>query len=89
MIFEVNLSENELKVLRYDIVDIQEWLTNFVKTKIRVIANQIIWEKTDRRPDKMTDEEKLELIKTLNIETAEERNKKFEEEIIKGISTQG
>ncbi len=87
MIFEINLSENELKVLRYDIVDIQEWLMNFVKTKIRVIANQIIWEKTDRRPDKMTDEEKLELIKTLNIETAEERNKKFEEEMTKGIST--
>ena len=68
--YNIEISEDNRKILHSDIVDIQKWLQNFVDNKIRQTCDNLIVEHTDRQPKKMTKDEKRALLKNLKIPRA-------------------
>jgi len=70
----VTLSDEEEKALLTNMVSIQEWLDNAIQHKAAVIIDRIIEKNTDKQPRKMEKQNKLDLIKSMTLETAVERN---------------
>ena len=71
------LSQEEEKALLSDMVSIQEWIDNAIHNKARQCIDKIIHDYTDKRPDKLTGQEKAAIIKNAKIETAAERTKRI------------
>ena len=73
----INITEDEEKILKTDIADIEEWLNNFVRVKINSLCHRYILEMTDKRPDRMSYEDKIKEVVKLNIKSAIEKNKEI------------
>lgn len=71
MEYTITLSEEEEKALLTDMISIQEWITNSIKNKARQMIDKICLEHSDKQPQKMTPEEKLQLVKDTTLETAQ------------------
>lgn len=69
------------KALLTDMVSIQEWLNCAVYNKIRKVVDRIVKRITDKQPEKMSMEEKLEIIRNTKIESAAEKNARYEAEM--------
>ena len=76
--YTVTLSAEEEKALLTDMISIQEWLDNAIHNKARQCIDAILWEYSNRNPNKMSSGEKGQLITSLALETAAERQAKSE-----------
>ena len=84
------LTDEEEKALLTDMVDIAEWVENFLRNKVRQVMDRIIEEHTEYNPRRFTPERKREIIASLELKTALERNRELEEELrreIEGVRT--
>jgi len=72
----VNITDEALKVLEWDIDNVQGWLENFVSEKVRRCSDEIVVKEklSKKNPSEMNITEKLELIKSSNIISAKEKN---------------
>lgn len=78
---QFTLTDEEVKALETNMVSIYEWIKNAIFNKARVVTNQIILEKTNYNPKKLSVAEKGLIIKDLTLETAVARNARIEAEI--------
>ena len=69
MLIEVSITDEQYRVLTYEIVNPQEWLQAIVESKIHFALEKIIHEKTDFRSDRLSDTEKLGITKDLTLKT--------------------
>ena len=79
--FTVIINDTEEKALLTVMVDIQEWLQNAISNRARKAIDTIITEQTDRQPKKMDKATKEQLIQTMVLKTAVEKNAEFEKEL--------
>ena len=79
--FTVEINDAEEKALLTDMISIQGWLDNAIHEKARRTINIIVSKISDRQPKKMAVEDKHEIIRQANLETAAERNIRLEAEI--------
>lgn len=78
--YPVKINAEEEKALLTDMISIQEWITNAIKNKARQMIGLIVANHTDRNPKNLTWDEKLEIIRSLDLETAAERQAREESE---------
>lgn len=78
--FTVTVSEEELRALEWDIVDVQEWIQNAISNKARQCVDAVITKYTDKQPNKLSVEDRLSLIGQLSFESAAKRQKELEAE---------
>ena len=79
------LTDEEEKALLTDMVDIAEWVENLLRNKARQVMDRIIEEHTEYNPRKLDPDRKREIIAGLELKTALERNKEFEEEMAESL----
>jgi len=73
--YRIVLTPEEEKALLTDMISIQEWIENAIKNKARQCIDEIV-ERSGLGSQYTPLEKKLEIIKSLKLETAEERSKK-------------
>lgn len=78
----ITFNDAEEKVLLTDMVSIQEWLDNAGHNKARRLIDSIVGEKTDKQPKKIPVEEKYQIIRDAQLETAVERNARLAAELL-------
>lgn len=71
----LNLDNDELVVLEHVIVDVEEWLTNIVKDKIRKSLDRVVLNNTRYRPETMSLNEKRDLVDSVTLTSAKDRLK--------------
>lgn len=76
--FTITISDEEKKALLVDMISIQEWIENSIHNKARQIIDRIVLENSDKQPNKITLEEKLQIVKDTPLETVQEWHDKFE-----------
>ncbi len=79
------LTDEEEKALLTDMEDIYKWVKNLVENKVRQVMDRIIEEHTEYNPRRLTPERKREIIASLELKTAVERNRELEEEMLREI----
>ena len=79
------LTDEEEKALLTDMEDIFLWVKNLVENKVRQVMDRIIEEQTEYNPRRLTPERKREIIASLELKTALERNRELEEEMLREI----
>ncbi len=79
-IISIEITNEQEKALLSDMVSIEEWLNNFVQVKANQCACEIINKTSDRQAHKLPETEKWQIIQGLEIETAQQRNEKAEQE---------
>ena len=77
------LTDEEEKALLTDMEDIFSWVKNLVENKVRQVMDRIIEEQTEYNPRRLTPERKREIIASLELKTAVERNAELEAEMLK------
>lgn len=70
----VQITLEEEKALLTNIISIQGWLDNAIHEKARRVIDSVITENTDRQPKKMSVEDKHEIVSSMTLQTAVERN---------------
>lgn len=80
--FTITLSDEEEKALLTDMKSIQEYLENAIFSKARRCIDNIVETVSDKRADRMTVEEKKDIVRTAEVETAVERGEKLFHESI-------
>ncbi|MBA7597119.1 hypothetical protein ES703_04114 [subsurface metagenome] len=81
MEYTITLSPEEEKALLTDMISIQEWLDNAIHNKARQCIDVIVEQHSDRQPKKLPLEEKLRVVREAKVESATERQAKFEAEM--------
>ena len=76
-----SLSDEEERILLVDMVDIAEWIENLVRNKIRQVIDRLIEQHTPYNPRRLSREEKLKIIASLDLKTAAERQAELEAEM--------
>lgn len=71
--YTIKLTAEEYKVLEWQLVNPEEWITTAIKNKINKSQERMLLELTDKRPEKLTQEEKETLIKNSILKTRVER----------------
>ena len=79
--FVVELNDAEEKALLTDMLSVQDWIDNAVHNKARQCMDTVVEKVTDRRAKKISVEEKLQIIRDAQVESAVERNARFEAEL--------
>ena len=74
------INAEEQKALLTDMISIEEWIENAIHNKARQVIDLIVSNHADRNPKSLTREEKLEIIRNLDLETAAERQARLESE---------
>lgn len=78
---EETLSDEEVKASLTDMVSIPEWTVNAIKEKARRTIDIICDKLSDKKLSAMTKEEKYELIRDTELETAVERQARLDAEL--------
>ena len=73
MKFEVELSDEEIKALETDMMSVQDWLNNAIHNKARQCIDAIAQAYSDKQPKKITEQEKLEIVRHAKVKSAAER----------------
>ena len=77
--YTVEISDGENRVLESWLggeTEIQEWVQHALKNKARKRLDATIEEVTDRNPKKLTEQEKIDLIKDVLLPTRAERDER-------------
>lgn len=77
--YTVTLTSEQKKALEWNIVDIQDWLDNFVNDKARKCMDRIVEQESQYQSDKITDTQKYQIVRDANIDTAAERQQEAED----------
>lgn len=76
------INHEEEKALLTDMISIEEWVENVIHNKARQVIDLIVSNHANRNPKTLTWEEKLEIIRNLDLETAAERQARIEAEML-------
>lgn len=72
-IFTVTVSDEDYKVLQWQLVTPDQWVIDAVTNKISVSKERMLLELTDKRPEKLTEQEKKNLIDNSTLKTRKEK----------------
>jgi len=78
--FTVTVSDQELKALEWDIYEVQDWIQNAISEKARRVTDRLIEQNTNLNFKKLSKVEKEAEIDKMELETAKERQERFEQE---------
>ena len=81
--FIIEINDAEEKALLTNMISIQEWLDNAIHNKARKCIDRIVEQISDKQPRKILVEEKYQIIRDAQLETAAERNARFEVELLR------
>lgn len=70
----VTLTDEEYKAFEWQVNSPEEWIEHAVNNKIRKSENRMLLELTDKRPDKLTKQERKDLIKNSTLKTKKEKD---------------
>lgn len=73
--YTVIVTDEEAKILDWQLVSPQQWVENAVKGKISKSEDRMLEQLSDKRVDKLTEQEKKNLIKNSTLKTRAERDK--------------
>lgn len=76
--FIIEINDAEEKALLTDMISIQEWIDNVIHNKARQCIDRIVEEVTDRAAKKVPVEEKLQIVRDAQVESAVEKSAKLE-----------
>jgi len=68
----VTVSDEEFKALEWDIYDVQAHIQNAINVKAARTMDTLVRQNTNLNPGKLTNVEKENIVRDLNIETAKE-----------------
>lgn len=78
---DITLSDEECAALRGNMLSITEWIINAIQNKTRRVVNRVILQETDKQPNKLSTQDKLDIIKKLNIKSVAQKNQEIEDEM--------
>ena len=78
---DIILSNEECAALHGNVLSITDWVINAIQNITRRVVNRIILRETDKQPNKLSTQDKIDIIKTLDIKSVAEKNKEIEDEI--------
>ena len=70
--YTVTISDEEEKALLSDMVSISGWIENAIHNKSRQVIDKICLQYSDKQINRLTQEDKLNIIKDITLETAQE-----------------
>ncbi len=70
----VTLTDEEYKVLEWQLISPEQWVENAVRGKINKSKGRMLLELTDKRIEKLTKQEEKDLIKNSTLKTRVERD---------------
>ena len=73
-IFTVTVTDDEYKVLQWQLVNPDQWIIDAIRGKINKSQDRMLLELTDKRPDTLTEQEKTNLIINSTLKTRVERD---------------
>jgi len=77
----IQIDDKDIRIAETDCYSLMDWIENTIKEKVRRVRDRIIFDKTDKNPQKLSPEEKKNLTKNIPLESAKERNKRLEKEM--------
>jgi len=78
MIITVTLTDAEVRILETGMVDISLWIHNALHEKCRRQTDKLVEQVTTSNPKKLSKVEKETMLEAFTLESAAERNAKFE-----------
>lgn len=75
--FKVTVTDEELRVLEWDIYSVQEWIQNAISEKARRTMFGLVKQHTNLNPSKLSKEEVETEISKLTLDTAKKRTNEF------------
>ena len=76
MQIKVEVSQQELKAVETCIVDLERWIHDAVRSKIRACLERIVAEHTNYNPARLDPDQLLELVIPLNLPSRREKDEK-------------
>lgn len=76
--FTVEINDAEEKALLADMISIQDWIGNAIHNKARQCIDVVVEQVTDRVAKKISVEEKLQIVRDAQVESAAEKQVKLE-----------
>jgi len=76
--YEIELSKEQEKALLTDMVSIEQWLSNAIQNKARQCIDKVVEEYSDKQASKITEAEKLQIVKDAKVKSAAERSAEIE-----------
>ena len=73
-IISVTLTDEEYKVLEWQLISPEQWVEDAIKGKISKSEERMLVGLTDKRIEKLTEKEKKDLIKNSTLKTRVERD---------------
>jgi len=77
---QIIINDDEIKIAEIDCYDFMDWIENAIREKIRRVSDSLILENTDKNPYKLTENDKMQIIKNLELISAKEKS-----EILGGV----
>lgn len=74
---EIVYTEEQMKAIAHHVEDPVAWIQHAWEEKARVCIDRIVTSHSDKQPKKIPIEDKLEIIRSAELETAVERNAKL------------
>ena len=78
---KVSYTDEQMKVMEHIALSPQEWIQNAWSNRARQAMDEVIEKTTNKNPKKISLAEKLQIIQNTDIETAVERQAKFEADL--------
>lgn len=72
MQYTITLNAEEEKALLSDMIDIQVWVDNALHEKARRCMDRVILKHSNKQPDKLSQEERLQIVRDADVKTAAE-----------------
>jgi len=70
----IDIDDLDYEILETDMVDVQEWVENAVREKIRRLTDRLVEEHSEYQADKIDRNKKREILKKVKLPKAKDRN---------------
>lgn len=80
--FIIEINNVEEKALLVDMISIKEWIDNAIHDKARKCVDTVVEQVSDKNAQKISIEEKYQIIRDAQIESAAERKTKWDAEFL-------
>lgn len=81
----INYTDEQMKAMSFVTVNPTQWIQDAWDNEARVGTDEIVRETTDRQPDKLTVEQKKEIVQGALIQSLAERQEEFESGLPGGL----
>jgi len=78
------LTDEEEKALLTDMISIKDWIENALRVKAHQVMDRAIEENTEYNPRKLDETKKRQIISSLTLETAVDKQKRLDKELNSG-----